>query len=312
MRIAIITPAFNVAPHVEAAIRSVLAQRHRDWTMVVVDDGSSDDTAARAAATTDDLRLRVIRQDNQGVSAAREAGLRQVEAEAVLYLDADDRLSPMALERLAEALAAAPDAVAAVGAYARVNPAGVTSRTVVPSGGDLLRPLLVRNRFINGGHVLVRRTAMAAAGPFRADLAFGEDWEFWCRLSLHGYFVPLPDPTPVLFALDRPGGAYRRLAGDPVAMMRCLEAIHGNKALADWLDPATSALLRRQAEAEAFWVLGREMIRHGASAGADARIWLWRSLLARPRARAVARLLVGHVAPRLPEAWRGPFRPYAI
>lgn len=309
MRIAIITPAFNVAAHIETAIRSVLAQGHRDWTMVVVDDGSRDDTAARARAATDDPRLTVLRQPNQGVSAARQAGLRGTDAEAVLCLDADDWLAPSALQRLARALAAAPEAVAAVGAYARVAPDGAAGRTVVPAGGDLLRPLLVRNRFINGGHVLIRRTAMDAAGPFRADLAFGEDWEFWCRLARHGYFVPLPDPAPVLFALSRPQGAYRRLAGDPGAMTRCLDAIHAAPALADWLDPPTRARLRRQAEAEAFWVLGREMIRHGA--GGQAHAWIWRSLLARPRARAVARLLVGRAAPWLPKGWRGPFRPYA-
>ena len=310
MRIAIITPAFNVAPYIETAIRSVLAQTHRDWTMVVVDDGSSDDTAALARATTTDPRLRLLLQPHQGVSAARQAGLRGTDAEAVLCLDADDWLAPTALERLADALAAAPEAVAAVGAYARVTPEGVTGRTVVPAGGDLLRPLLVRNRFINGGHVLVRRTAVDAAGPFRADLAFGEDWEFWCRLAQHGYFVPLPDPAPVLFALNRPQGAYRRLAADPGAMTRCLDAIHGNPALADWLDPPTRAHLRRQADAEAFWILGREMTRHGA--GRQAHAWIWRSLRARPRLRAAARLLVAHAAPLLPGAWRGPFRPYQV
>ena len=61
MRVGIVTPAWNVAPWIGAAIHSVLAQSHTDWRMVVVDDGSTDATASLAAGFVD-VRLRLLRQ----------------------------------------------------------------------------------------------------------------------------------------------------------------------------------------------------------------------------------------------------------
>ena len=63
MQIAVVVPAFDIAPFVGAALRSVLAQTHTDWSLVVIDDGSTDGTAAVASGFTDP-RIRLIRQDN--------------------------------------------------------------------------------------------------------------------------------------------------------------------------------------------------------------------------------------------------------
>ena len=173
MRIGIVTPAFNVAPFIAETIRSVLAQTHRDWAMVVVDDGSTDGTGDVVLGFRDP-RLQLVVQPNAGVSAARNRGAAAlVDCDAMLFLDGDDVLAPFALSTLAAALG--PRAVAAVGAYERGG------RVFLPASGDLLERLLVRNLFVNGGHVLVRRDAVQ---PFRADLCYGEDWEFWVRLAL--------------------------------------------------------------------------------------------------------------------------------
>jgi glycosyltransferase involved in cell wall biosynthesis len=182
MRIGIVTPAFNVAAYVGDAIRSVLAQAHADWTMTVVDDGSTDRTAV-IAASFDDPRVRLIRQRNAGVSTARNRGLTATNAETVLFLDADDWLSPDALSVLAATLRSDPGALAAVGPYRRVL-AGKPewgSRVSRPRSGDLLEALLVRNLFANGGHLLIRRHKVETAGTFNLSLTYGEDWEYWCQ-----------------------------------------------------------------------------------------------------------------------------------
>jgi len=308
MRIAIVTPAHNVAPHIATTLRSVMRQTHADWKMVVVDDGSSDNTGAIAREFVN-RRLSVIRQPNQGVSAARNVGLQAVEGDAILFLDADDWLAPDALERLAATLDSSPWAVAAVGGYARVHAAGHVGAPVRPAAGALLRSLLIRNRFINGGHVLLRRHEAIAAGRFRTDLSFGEDWEFWVRVAMQGEFAAVPGVDPTLYALERAGGAYRRLAVEPAAFMTCLDAIHGNPDLIGHLDAADRDQLRRRAEAEAYWVLGRELIRHGARP--HAWPWLFRSATTWPTTRGFARLAASLVMPGLPSSWRGPFRPYA-
>lgn len=308
MRIAIVTPAHNVAAHIATALRSVLRQTHEDWTMVVVDDGS-DDSAGAIAREFINRRLRVIHQPNRGVSAARNTGLRHVDGDAVLFLDADDWLAPDALERLSLTLEDSPWAAGAVGAYARVGPDGRAGRPVPAASGALLRPLLIRNRFINGGHVLIRRQAVEAAGTFRTDLSFGEDWEYWVRVAQGGEFAAVRGSEPTLFALERASGAYRSLAADPAAFIKCLDAIHANPGLADHLPAPERHRLRRRAEAEAYWILGREMVRHGLRPAAWQ--WLLRSALVCPTTRGVVRLIASGLAPGLPPSWRGPFRPYA-
>src|ERR1700733_13155370 len=106
--------------YIGQAIRSVLAQTHRDLRVVVVDDGSTDATAAIVTAIADP-RLTVVWQCNAGVAAARNRGMGAAGGDALLFLDADDWLAPTALTTCSAALDAAPDAVAAVGGYARVD-----------------------------------------------------------------------------------------------------------------------------------------------------------------------------------------------
>jgi glycosyltransferase involved in cell wall biosynthesis len=248
MRIGIVTPAFNVAPYIGDAIRSVLAQTHRAWTMIIVDDGSTDQTATIAAAC-DDPRIKLIGQRNAGVSAARNRGLAATHAETVLFLDADDWLSPDALCVLAAALQASPDAIAAVGPYQRV-PDGAPEaghRVSRPVSGDLLEALLVRNLFANGGHVLIRRHALEAAGPFDPGLSYGEDWEYWTRLARLGPFAAARPHAPLLFVRERHDGAYRNMAARPEAFVPCMNAIFDEPGLKSRMDgnPCEVASARR-------------------------------------------------------------------
>jgi glycosyltransferase involved in cell wall biosynthesis len=308
MRIGIVTPAFNVAPYIGDAIRSVLAQTHQDWTMTIVDDGSTDRTAAIAGGF-DDPRLRLVQQRNTGVSAARNRGTAETNAEAVLFLDADDWLHPDALATLAATLGAAPGAVAAVGAYRHVPhegpdrlPAG--GRGARPPGGDLLKALLVRNLFANGGHLLIRSHSLKAAGPFNQALSYGEDWEYWTRLAGLGSFAAVPSRAPLLFVRERHDSAYRRMAARPEAFLPCMDAIFSAPELKARFSAATLSGLRRRAEAENDWVVGRELIRHRRPGEGCA--FLRRSVFAKPGLRRLALLAVAS----LPMLRVGPFSPY--
>ncbi|MSP00495.1 MAG: glycosyltransferase family 2 protein [Acetobacteraceae bacterium] len=302
MRIGIVTPAFNVAPYIGDAIRSVLAQTHHDWTMTIVDDGSTDPTAAVAARFADP-RLHLIRQRNAGVSVARNRGLAANRADAVLFLDGDDWLSPNALATLAAALRASPNAIAAVGPYARVPG---PSRVRRPASGDLLESLLVRNLFANGGHVLIHRNAVDATGTFHPGLRYGEDWEYWTRLARLGGFTAAASPTPLLFVRERPDGAYRSMAARPASFAPCMEAIFNLPSLKARLSPAVLARLRRRAEAENDWIVGRELIRQGKQE--EGMAFLRRSVRAAPSFRRLAFLAAGSLL----VARIGPFRRYPV
>ena len=94
--VSVIIPTYNRAAYLEAAVRSVLAQTHRPSEVIIVDDGSTDDTAELCMSFPEPVRY--IRQDNAGVSAARDRGIREAKGEYLAFLDSDDVWHPTKLE----------------------------------------------------------------------------------------------------------------------------------------------------------------------------------------------------------------------
>ena len=257
MRVAVVIAARDVAPYIGAAVESVLSQSHADLSLTVVDDGSVDGTGAIVAGFGD-RRLRLIRERGRGVSAARNRGAAAGEADALLFLDGDDWLAPDALRRLTAALAGDDSAAAVHGPFAfaaaeaTLKAPGRLDRRAAPRARNLLPRLMLGNLFANGGHVLIRTAAWAAAGPFREDLAFVEDWEFWLRLVLQGPFLATGGP-PLLFVRRRTGSMMHRDASRMEAYRPVLTAIAANSALAARLGPPRFARLLKQAEVEVSW-----------------------------------------------------------
>ncbi len=164
-------------------------------------------------------------------------------------------------------------------------------RVLRPAGGEVLERLLVRNLFANGGHVLIRAEVMRATGGFRADLGYGEDWEFLIRIALRGRFTTVAEPRrPVLFARRRPGGGYLSQAGDAFAFAPCMEAIYANPALQARFGARLPAI-RARAEAENRWVIGRARLLQSRREGLRA---LRSALAARPSLRRAAFTLAAH------------------
>src|SRR5690242_10600305 len=107
IEVSIVIPAYNAAKTLAEAVASLQAQTFEAWEAIVVDDGSTDDTLSIAnRLAVAEQRLRVISQSNHGVSAARNAGIDSARAEWLLFLDADDWLLPMCLERMLGCVAA--------------------------------------------------------------------------------------------------------------------------------------------------------------------------------------------------------------
>ena len=310
MHISIIIPAYNIAPFLRDCLFSVLDQTHVAWSATIVDDGSTDATATVVARLHDD-RVHLIRQQNAGVSAARNRGIAaalgrdiggtSTQPDAIMFLDGDDWLAPNALAQLAETLRQAPWASVACGRYARVGADGAGHPSSPAPEGDLLRPLLTRNLFANGGHLLIRRDIVAAAGDFRTGLTYGEDWEYWTRIALLGEFMPVRSPAPIVYVRERPGSAYLSNATNPAAYRPALEAIYDNPDIVDRLGRAVLNDLRYRAEAEMAWAIGRELIRHGHQIAGQR--WLVQSIRDAPQLKRF--LLMGLARGRF-----GPFRPY--
>ena len=104
-RVSVVVPIYRVEAYLAACLASLRDQSFRDLEVVMVDDGSPDGSAAIAAGVAEaDDRFRLVRQENAGLGAARNAGVAQASGELLMFVDSDDRLPPDALERLVASL----------------------------------------------------------------------------------------------------------------------------------------------------------------------------------------------------------------
>lgn len=195
-RVSVIIPAKNAAAYIGETIASALAQ-DGVTEVIVVDDGSTDDTLAIVGAVHDP-RLRVMKNDASGVSAARNLGAQRAHGDWLMFLDADDRLRGDAVASLLAAAKAAPRAVLVYGDYNTIDSAGrsigrrdLLKRRLKPSGNVLAR-LAGGNFIVNGGIMLIRFAAFRASGGFDVSLRYCEDWHCWCRLAALGEFAYVP------------------------------------------------------------------------------------------------------------------------
>jgi hypothetical protein len=190
--VGIVIPLFNLGAHVDRCLESLAAQTLRDWSAVIIDDGSTDDGPDRVAHhARHDPRIRLLRQPNAGVCAARNRGLDELDRLAspapdtfTLLLDPDDTLMPDALEVLCRAALAA-GAPAAMGDFSMVDRLG---RHLHDHAGRVPRvglDELLGSVFMLISCHMVRREAWHGL-RFDATLPLIEDTDLWLRLGEDG------------------------------------------------------------------------------------------------------------------------------
>jgi hypothetical protein len=180
--VSVIIPAYNQGHYLAEAIQSVLNQNYADFEILVVDDGSTDNTADIANSLTDE-RVRYIYQDNKGLSAARNTGIRHAIGKYITYLDSDDMFLPKSLDTLVEALDKNPVYGFAAG---RAIPIDEYNNPIGEIIGDPLlediNHLLLGNPF-QVGSVLLDIMWQTKVGLFDETLRSYEDWDMWIRLA---------------------------------------------------------------------------------------------------------------------------------
>ena len=218
--VSVVIPCYNQAHFLGEAIESALAQTCRPLDVVVVDDGSTDDTFEVAAAYT---AVRCLRQPNGGMSAARNAGLGAARGGYIVFLDADDRLLPGALQAGAATLDAHPEAALVVGRHRRIAADGAPL-PVTP------RPRVERDHYISLVHrcwiampatVMYRRAALEAAGAFDPALRGAEDYDLYLRLARR--FPVVDHYAEVAEYRQHPGTFSRNAARMLPATLKVLE-----------------------------------------------------------------------------------------
>ena len=196
----VIIPCYRGDAYAQECLAGLLGQTHAAWKAWVIDDGSPADSARRLDDVMfgfGDDRIRVLKQANAGVAAARNAGVIAGNAPFVAFLDIDDIWAPDKLQRQLAVLQISPATVAVYCDYETFDGKSVTPGAVEPTLRGSIAPALLRegNRVSGSASaVLARRVALEAAGPFDETLRLGEDWELWIRLARQGDFDFVDEP----------------------------------------------------------------------------------------------------------------------
>jgi len=180
--VSVVLPCFNQGQYLPDAISSILSQTYRNFEIVLIDDGSTDQT--REVASRYD-KVRYVYQKNSGLPAARNVGTRESAGLFLVYLDADDVLTPNALEIGVNDLLAHPECAFVSGDHRLVGP------DLRPLFKFRARPVqrdhylaLLRGNYI-GMHatVMYRREVVQQAGGFDESLAACEDYNLYLRIA---------------------------------------------------------------------------------------------------------------------------------
>lgn len=183
--VSVVIPTYNRATLISQTLDSVLAQTYKDTEVIVVDDGSTDDTSA--VLSTYLGQIAVIRQANQGLSGARNAGIAKAKGEFVAFLDSDDLWLPEKLEKqitLLESRSELKWAYTDIIAFEHDSgqPLYMLGRTVKLHQGDVLDELLFDD-FIASPTPLIRREVFDEVGLFSDNTVVAEDWDMWLRIA---------------------------------------------------------------------------------------------------------------------------------
>lgn len=193
MMFSVVIPLYNKAAYIALTLHSVAVQTVADYEVIVVDDGSTDDGPQIVQSLSQaDPRIRLVRQANAGVSAARNAGIAAAVGEWIAFLDADDWWHPSYLAQQARAIHNYPE-VDMVATQLRIIP-DVPGWTPLPWPVIPLEPAIdlihdLPSRWMQGipfctDSVVLRRSRLMVMQPcFAVDESMGEDLELWFRIA---------------------------------------------------------------------------------------------------------------------------------
>lgn len=179
----VIIPSFNRADFIRSAVESVLDQSYKSLELIVIDDGSSDNTR-NILESFDDPRLRTIRQENRGVSHARNRALETARGGYIAFLDSDDKFTPDKLERSCNYIAQYPEInifhTEEVW-YRKGKLLNQKKKHKKPDGDVYAKALALC--CISISTAVIRKNVFDAIGGFDEGLEACEDYDFWLRAS---------------------------------------------------------------------------------------------------------------------------------
>ncbi len=210
-KVSVVIPAYNAMAYLPETLESVLKQTFTDFEVLIVNDGSSDHIVEWASQVTDP-RVKLISQENQRVSAARNTGIVNAQGEYIAFLDADDLWEPTKLEKQVRCLDDQPE-VGLVYTWTLLvdqqnNPTGRIFASDVE--GKAWNKILENDMISSGSSTMIRRSCFDTVGMFDRDLAYAPDLDMWVRIAFHYPIAVVKEPLlryrqlPNSFSRNRP------------------------------------------------------------------------------------------------------------
>jgi glycosyltransferase involved in cell wall biosynthesis len=192
--VSVITPTYNRARFLPAAVASVLSQTFGDFELIIVDDGSEDNTPDVLKPFLADRRVRYVYQENKGQSHARNLALKQATGDFIAFLDSDDVWARDKLEKQLAVFRANSEVDIVHGDEATINEQGsvVSLQNMRRYSGRITRYLLADNS-VSITTALVRRRCFDEMGGFDTSVGVADDYELWLRFSAKYRFQYIPE-----------------------------------------------------------------------------------------------------------------------
>jgi glycosyltransferase involved in cell wall biosynthesis len=199
--VSVVIPAHNAVRYLPDTLKSVQSQTHTNLEILVIDDGSTDETADLVtAAARRDPRIRLHRQAQSGVAAARNSGVRLARSEWVAPVDADDLWYPEKIQKQLAVFERGSSSLGLVYSWTRIIDEGGKPLQEVGENceGDVFIDLVVGSLVGHGSGALIRRSCFREVGcygtEFFANHAQGcEDWDLYLRIGLKFDFAVVPE-----------------------------------------------------------------------------------------------------------------------
>lgn len=282
--VSVVIPLYNKEDYVYRAIKSVLGQTFGDFELIIVNDGSTDRSPVIVRGYADP-RIRLIDQDNHGVSAARNRGIAEARAQLIAFLDADDEWLPDFLMTIVGLTRRFPQA----GAYATASeihmPSGTVSRLVCEGFSGRHVEGIIENYCraallgyqLSSSAVAVPRHVFERVGGFPIGEHLGEDGHMWLRIALC---------YPIAYSASVCSVYHREAEGRSCVNRNVKSGARDNFQLVELATEAISSGLIRDAEKK---YLQEYCAKHTIAAASDHVLWgrggVARALLLRCRTR---------------------------
>lgn len=199
-KISIVIPTYNRGNMIEHTIYSILNQTYKDYEIIIVDDGSTDDTKQRLEKFGNQIRY--FYQNNKGVSAARNRGIKKANGQYIVFCDSDDLFLPTKLEKQISYIEKHPSCEFLYTWYYKVYQNNNNDKIL--RGNESCKSLecfrfclLTRKIEIRTSTVMVKKSCFKKVGLFNKKYWKTEDWDMWLRLAKHYVGTCIEEPLTI-------------------------------------------------------------------------------------------------------------------